>query len=69
MQIARDGMQALELFDVVNPDLVLLDVMLPRSLGSTSAVNRKRSQVPIIMVTAKTSRSTPSSAWRSGPTT
>ena len=29
VQVARDGAQALDLFDVVQPDLVLLDVMLP----------------------------------------
>jgi two-component system, OmpR family, response regulator RegX3 len=38
----------------VNPDLVLLDVMLPRVSGiDVCRQLRKRSQVPIIMVTAK----------------
>jgi two-component system response regulator RegX3 len=56
VQIARDGMQALDLFDAVNPDLVLLDVMLPRISGiDVCREIRRRSQVPIIMVTAKTS--------------
>ena len=27
VEIARDGLQALEMFDLVKPDLVLLDVM------------------------------------------
>jgi two-component system response regulator RegX3 len=54
VQVARDGAQALELFDAVNPDLVLLDVMLPRISGiDVCRQLRKRSQVPIIMVTAK----------------
>ena len=54
VQIARDGAQALDLFDAVNPDLVLLDVMLPRVSGiDVCRQLRKRSQVPIIMVTAK----------------
>jgi two-component system response regulator RegX3 len=56
VQVARDGMSALDLFEVVNPDLVLLDVMLPRISGiDVCRQIRKRSQVPIIMVTAKTS--------------
>jgi two-component system, OmpR family, response regulator RegX3 len=54
VQVARDGAQALDLFDAVDPDLVLLDVMLPRVSGiDVCRQLRKRSQVPIIMVTAK----------------
>jgi two-component system response regulator RegX3 len=54
VQVARDGAQALDVFDAVNPDLVLLDVMLPRVSGIDVCRHlRKRSQVPIIMVTAK----------------
>ena len=52
--VASDGMQALTAFDVVQPDVVLLDVMLPRMSGiDVCRQLRKRSQVPIIMVTAK----------------
>jgi two-component system response regulator RegX3 len=54
VQVARDGAQALDLFDAVDPDLVLLDVMLPKISGiDVCRQLRKRSQVPIIMVTAK----------------
>ena len=54
VQVARDGAQALDMFDAINPDLVLLDVMLPRISGiDVCRQLRKRSQVPIIMVTAK----------------
>ena len=54
VQVARDGVEALELFDVVRPDVVLLDVMLPRISGiDVCRELRKRSKVPIIMVTAK----------------
>ena len=54
VEIARDGMQALDMFDIVKPDLVLLDVMLPKVSGvDVCRQLRKRSQVPIIMVTAK----------------
>ena len=54
VQIARDGAQALELFDAVKPDLVLLDVMLPKVSGiDVCREIRSKSKVPIIMVTAK----------------
>jgi two-component system, OmpR family, response regulator RegX3 len=51
---ARDGLSALETFELVKPDLVLLDVMLPRMSGlDVCRELRSRSRVPIIMVTAK----------------
>ncbi|MGD9792013.1 MAG: response regulator [Acidimicrobiia bacterium] len=54
VEIARDGMAALDMFDIVQPDLVLLDVMLPRMSGiDVCRQLRKRTTVPIIMVTAK----------------
>ena len=54
VQVARDGADALDMFDAVRPDLVLLDVMLPRISGiDVCRELRKRSTVPIIMVTAK----------------
>ncbi len=56
VRVARDGAEALELFDLVQPDLVLLDVMLPRVSGlDVCRQLRSRSQVPIIMVTARSS--------------
>ena len=33
VKVARDGIEALEVFDAAKPDLVLLDVMLPRLSG------------------------------------
>ncbi|HUR78981.1 MAG TPA: response regulator transcription factor [Acidimicrobiales bacterium] len=52
--VAVDGVAALEEFDRVHPDLVLLDLMLPRLSGiEVCRQLRARSQVPIIMVTAK----------------
>jgi two-component system response regulator RegX3 len=54
VQVARDGAAALDLFDAVAPDLVLLDVMLPKVSGiDVCRELRRRSSVPIIMVTAK----------------
>jgi two-component system response regulator RegX3 len=52
--VAHDGVEALTLFDSVQPDLVLLDVMLPKLSGIDVCRDiRARSSVPIIMVTAK----------------
>jgi two-component system, OmpR family, response regulator RegX3 len=52
--VARDGSEALRLFDEAEPDLVLLDLMLPKVSGIDVCRNiRSRSSVPIIMVTAK----------------
>lgn len=52
--VARDGTEALERFDSVSPDVVLLDLMLPKLSGiDVCRAIRARSSVPIIMVTAK----------------
>jgi two-component system response regulator RegX3 len=54
VEVARDGAEALSNFDRVNPDIVLLDVMLPKVSGTDVCREiRKKSQVPIIMVSAK----------------
>jgi two-component system response regulator RegX3 len=54
VHVAVDGVEALEKFEAVSPDLVLLDVMLPRLSGiEVCRQIRKKSRVPIIMVTAK----------------
>jgi len=54
VEVARDGAEALDRFDEVDPDLVLLDVMLPTVSGiDVCRELRQRTDVPIIMVTAK----------------
>ena len=51
---ASDGEQALAVFEAEKPDLILLDVMMPRLDGwQVCREIRKKSQCPIIMVTAK----------------
>jgi len=57
VHVARDGVEALECFERVRPDLVLLDVSLPRMSGIDVCreLRHRGNQVPIIMVTAKTS--------------
>jgi DNA-binding response OmpR family regulator len=52
--LARDGEEAIGKFQDVSPDLVLLDVMMPKMDGYTVCQRiREFSQVPIIVVTAK----------------
>ncbi|HWR61644.1 MAG TPA: response regulator transcription factor [Clostridia bacterium] len=51
---AYNGSAALELFEKVNPRLVVLDLMLPDMSGEDICRTiRKKSRVPVIMLTAK----------------
>ncbi|MBQ4417782.1 MAG: response regulator transcription factor [Butyrivibrio sp.] len=53
-EIARDGEEALKLFQAGKPDMVLLDIMLPGVDGyEVCREIRKSSQTPIIMLSAK----------------
>lgn len=53
---AYDGLEALAVFDEENPDLVLLDQMLPELEGKEVLRQiRAKSTVPVIMVSAKDS--------------
>lgn len=52
--IAHDGIQALEVFNREQPNLVLLDIMMPKLDGwQVCREIRKISDCPIIMITAK----------------
>jgi two-component system response regulator RegX3 len=52
--IARDGLEAVKMFDSRKPDVVLLDVMLPGMSGIDVCRHiRKTSSTPVIMVTAR----------------
>ncbi|MBQ7937075.1 MAG: response regulator transcription factor [Oscillospiraceae bacterium] len=52
--IAGNGEEALRKFDEEEPDLILLDVMMPRLDGwQVCRELRKKSECPIIMITAK----------------
>ncbi|MBY6788964.1 response regulator transcription factor [Clostridium botulinum] len=51
---AYDGKEALEKFNAEKPDLVILDLMMPKIFGTEVCKEiRKISNVPIIMLTAK----------------
>ena len=54
VEVARDGAEALANFDSVKPDIMLLDVMLPKVSGTDVCREiRKKSKLPIIMVSAR----------------
>lgn len=50
---AFDGKQALELFELIKPDLVLLDIMMPVYDGYYVCEQiRKKSRIPVIITSA-----------------
>lgn len=52
--LAHDGRKAVERFESEDPDIILLDIMLPEQDGwQVCREIRKKSQCPIIMLTAK----------------
>lgn len=53
--MATDGIQALDVARTNKPDLIILDVMLPKLSGfDVCRILRKETTVPILMLTAKT---------------
>lgn len=53
-KVALDGLEAIEIFRKLQPDIVLLDVMMPKMDGfEVCREIRKTSNVPIIMITAR----------------
>ena len=52
---AYDGMEALGVFEKSQPDLILLDVMMPRLNGLSALMKiRESHNIPAIMLSAKT---------------
>ena len=52
--VCKDGLRAVKIVPTLNPDLILLDVMLPGLNGiAVAKILRQKSQIPIIMLTAK----------------
>lgn len=53
IQSARDGHEAVEMFPEFKPDIVVLDMRMPRMNGSDAcAIIRQTSDVPVIMFTS-----------------
>lgn len=54
VELAYDGQEAIEKTENANPDLILLDIMLPKIDGfAVCKILRQTIQTPIIMLTAK----------------
>ena len=52
--VAKDGIEAIQLFNKWEPVAALLDVMMPKQDGyEVCKTIRKRSSVPIILITAR----------------
>ncbi|MBK5247046.1 MAG: response regulator transcription factor [Peptostreptococcaceae bacterium] len=53
-KVAYDGQEAINMFKIVQPDIVLLDVMMPKMDGfEVCREIRKTSNTPVIMITAR----------------
>ncbi len=67
---ANDGREALEKVESENPDLVILDVMMPYMDGFEVLQNMKRNpstrDIPVIMLTAKAQDADVFKGWQSG---
>ncbi|MBQ7290179.1 MAG: response regulator transcription factor [Clostridia bacterium] len=54
VKTANDGIQGVEVFKIYDPDIVLLDIMMPKKDGwQVCREIREISDVPIMMITAK----------------
>ena len=69
---ASDGLAALEVARSASPDVIVLDVMLPRSDGlsvlADLEADRRTSGTPVILLTAKTQLEDRLAGWRAGCT-
>ena len=55
--IALDGLEGLEKAEKINPDLILLDLMIPRVRGEEVCRRiRRKSDVPVIILTARNTK-------------
>jgi len=56
IRIAQDGVEGMEMIDQKKPDIVLLDIMMPRMSGFEVCrrikENAQTSSIPVVMVTA-----------------
>jgi len=59
IDIAKNGLEAVELANMFNPDLILMDIRMPKLDGIDAAkrINRQRSTfIPVVLITAHTDR-------------
>ncbi|MGI5817162.1 MAG: response regulator transcription factor [Armatimonadota bacterium] len=69
---AYDGQQALELLDDFRPDLMLLDVTMPRMTGwdvlRTMQEDPEKADIPVLMLTARSEDADKARGWELGVT-
>ena len=57
VKIARDGLEAIDILEKYSPDIVILDIVMPRMNGyelcRTIRANNKTKNVPIVICSAK----------------
>lgn len=67
---ASDGQEALDLLEAEHPDVILLDVMMPRIDGWAVLDHVKRTpelaDIPVVMLTAKVQDQDPIRGWSHG---
>ncbi|MBX7222223.1 MAG: PAS domain S-box protein [Blastocatellia bacterium] len=70
--VAKDGEEAIRLFQQMQPDLVLLDVMMPKMDGVETCKELRRmaggEQIPILIMTALADNATVNNAFQAGAT-
>lgn len=70
VHLADDGDEAMRLVDSVNPDLVIADIMMPKTDGLTLCrhlkANPATAGLPVVMLTALTSRDSLLRGWEAG---
>ena len=58
MAVAKDGIDAIEVLQDMTPDMILLDIEMPRMDGFEVATqvryNKRLKHIPIIMITSRT---------------
>ena len=68
--VAKDGVDAMEILQQSTPDLILLDIEMPRMDGFEVATqvrnNQRLQQIPIIMITSRTGDKHRTRAFKTG---
>ncbi len=68
---AKDGIEALKSFDDQHPDLVIMDIMLPRLNGiqACSVIRKMSPEVPLLFLSAKNTISDKAASFIAATTT
>lgn len=70
VETAEDGMQGLEKVAAMQPDLILVDEIMPQMTGlevlRQLKQNHSTSRIPVVMLSAKGSQEDMDAGWRAG---